>query len=244
MAERELGDFGQRERRSFPVHFEEIRDSGAGSGQFTVSGYAAVYDRLSLDLGGFKERIKPGAFDRVLGDKPKVILTWDHDSRYTLANTKNETLELRADPNGLRFWARIAPTSYAQDLRLLMERGDVDEASFVFDVDTKGQEWRTGGDGSVERDILDVRGLYDVCVTSAAAYPDATSQLVRSRALLYASKEGLIKSDTQSFVAPEAVADEEPPPPKGDSSSRKRLLALRAQSRSAATSHRIKRSSR
>lgn len=232
-----LGEFGDRERRRFPIRLEEVRDSGAGEGQFTVSGYAAVYNRLSLDLGGFKERILPGAFDRVLNESPKVLLTWDHDSRYTLANTKNSTLELTADPGGLRFWARIAPTSYANDLRLLMERGDVDEASFVFNVDSAGQEWRTSDNGDVERDISSVTGLYDVCVTSAAAYPDSSSKLLRARALLYAHNEGFIP------VAPPVEAGETSPR-KGDVSSRKRLLALRAQSRSAVTSHRIKRSSR
>lgn len=235
--EQQLGLFGGNERRTFPVVFNEVRDSGAGEGQFTISGYAAVYDRPSLDLGGFREYIRRGAFDSVLASQPRVTLTIDHDTRYTLATTKNRTLELSTDQNGLKFWARVAPTQYARDLRLLMERGDVDEASFVFEVDTAGQEWRTANDGSVERDITRVTGLHDVCVTSAAAYPDATASLVRARALLYANHQGFLPKPED--VASQDGAGDEDVSRKGTADSRKRLLTLRAKSRSAALTHPI-----
>src|SRR5262245_9503928 len=100
----------------------------------TVRGHAAVYDRTSLDLGGFRERIAKGAFTRVLNGNPDVHALWDHDTKLVLARTKNKTLELREDPVGLHFWARVADTSYAKDLRVLMERGDIDQASFGFTV--------------------------------------------------------------------------------------------------------------
>lgn len=243
-----LGTFGGNERRSFPVVFDEVRNSDAGGGQFTVGGYAAVYDSPSLDLGGFREFIKPGAFDSVLASQPRVTLTIDHDTRYTLATTKNRTLELSTDRNGLKFWARVAPTQYAQDLRILMERGDIDEASFVFNVDTQGQEWRTADDGSVERDILRVTGLHDVCVTSAAAYPDATAGLVRARALIYANHEGLLPKP-EDVASQDGAGDKSSESRKGspanseesrkgsEGQAHRRLVVLRAKSRSATLNH-------
>src|SRR5207249_1039954 len=64
--ERRFGRFGEREQREFPIDVEEVRASGAGEGQFTVRGHAAVFEQWSLDLGGFREKIDPAAFDEVL----------------------------------------------------------------------------------------------------------------------------------------------------------------------------------
>lgn len=188
--ERQFGTFGGREVRVMPITVEEIRDSGKAPGNFTVRGHAAVFSRWSLDLGGFREKIAPGAFDNVLGGNPDVHLLWDHDSRWVLGRTTNKTLELRVDPAGLHYWGRVAPTSYAADLRVLLERGDVDQASFAFTVPPEGQTWvyRTDENGQeiVERTINEVSALYDVTITAQGAYPQTDSQVVRSLAQAYA----------------------------------------------------------
>ncbi len=169
---------GTIEQRVLPIEGVEWRESGAAAGEMTVRGHAAVCDRLSLDLGGFRERIAKGAFTNVLDRGPDLHAVWDHDTRYVLARTKNRTLELREDPAGLHFWARVAPTSYADDLRVLMERGDVDGASFAFTVER--DNWEIDERENVTRTILEVRDLYDVTVCAQGAYPQADSALVRS----------------------------------------------------------------
>jgi HK97 family phage prohead protease len=63
-----------------------------------------------------------------------VHLVIDHDTRYVLARTKNNSLELREDPYGLHMWARMAKTTYAEDLAMLMEGGYVDQMSFACDI--------------------------------------------------------------------------------------------------------------
>jgi len=222
--ERRYGRFGDRERRELPLVADEVRDSGAGDGQFTIRGHAAVFNSPSLDLGGFTETIAPGAFDRVLNDNPDVWLLWDHDSRWTLARTFNKTLELRIDPRGLHYWARVAPTSYAADLRVLMERGDINQASFAFTVGA--DEWRIqeiNGEERVERTILEVNGLYDVTVTAMGAYPATDSQVVRSRAIDYAVASGRLPGGA-AVVAPQA-GETEPHRTVG-SAQRKKAAAL------------------
>ena len=49
------------ELRSVDHEAAEIRMETI-DGRDRLTGYAAVYNRLSQDLGGFVERIKPGAF--------------------------------------------------------------------------------------------------------------------------------------------------------------------------------------
>lgn len=202
------GRFGEREQRQLPIAVDEIRDSGSGGGQFTLRGHAAVFEQFSLDLGGFREKIARGAFDQVLDRNPDAWLLWDHDTRYVLARTSNKTLELRVDPRGLHYWARVAPTSYAEDLRVLMERQDIDQASFAFSV--ARDEWTIvetdDGEERVERTILEVGELYDVTVTAMGAYPQTDSQVVRERAHDYATRNGRLTGGADGDTPP-AIGD-------------------------------------
>jgi HK97 family phage prohead protease len=189
--EQRFGKFGEREVRFLPLLKDaEVRDSGAGPDQFTVRGHAAVYNRKSLDLGGFEEVIAPGAFDDALSMNPDVHLLWDHDTRYVLARTLNKTLDLRSDEEGLSYWARVAPVSYANDLRILMERGDIDQASFAFTVADDVWEVRTrGGSDLIVRTINKIDSLFDVTICAKGAYPAATSSVVRSYIRSYAESK-------------------------------------------------------
>jgi len=154
------------------VEFEASPD-GRGA---TLRGHAAVYDRLSHDLGGFRTRIARGAFDAALDANPDVHLLWDHDTRYTLARTQNKTLELRADPQGLHVWAQLAPTTYAADLGVLMARGDVDQMSFACTIGD--DEWHEDSAGDVVRTINSVEELYDVTVCAQGAFPQTDARLL------------------------------------------------------------------
>lgn len=217
--EARCGRFGERERRTMPVVVEEVRDSGAGEGQFTVKGHAAVYNRKSLDLGGFQEIIAPGAFTDALDRTPDVHLLWDHDTRFPLARTMSNKfqLELREDPRGLHYWARVAPTSFAADLRVLMEGGVIDQASFAFTVESDKWEIRNEGkpDEIVVRTVEKVRDLFDVTICAQGAYPQSDSQVVRAYALDYAESTGRLDereaaSEDAAPTAPQAETPEEP----------------------------------
>jgi uncharacterized protein len=162
-----------------PYRFEDISiselRSGPPKGGFSIRGYAAVYDALSHNLGGFREKINPGFFAGVLERNPDVHALWDHDTRYALGRTTNGTLDLRDEARGLYNWIKVAPTSYAQDLRILMDRGDIDQASFAFTVDE--DEFAVDEDDNVTRTLIKARDLYDVTVTAQGAYPQAVSEV-------------------------------------------------------------------
>jgi HK97 family phage prohead protease len=160
-------------QRVFDFEVEEVRATGDANSAYAVRGTAAVYGKWSLDLGGFRERIKRGAFDEVVSSDPHVLHLWDHDTSRVLSSTRNGTLSLDLKPGGLGYYSRVAKTSYADDLKVLLERGDINQSSFAFTVDK--DEWRIteseNGAEIVERTIVKVKELFDVTTCAMGAYP-------------------------------------------------------------------------
>lgn len=150
----------------------EVRATDGPDGSFTITGHAAVYNRASENLGGFREVIEPGAFDRVLGDDVRLLI--DHDPRLVLARTRSGTLKVGTDDRGLTISADAARTSYGMDLRAVMQRGDVDAMSFGFTV--LRDEWHIDEDGNVTRTLLEIERLWDVSVVTFPAYPQTDAQ--------------------------------------------------------------------
>lgn len=172
---------GAIERRV--AHFDEVevRDDG---GKLQFVGHAAVFDRWSEDLGGFRERIQRGAFRKVLEQDPDVRFLFNHNpdlilARSTVLNGPG-SLELREDPKGLRTYAELAPTSLATDLRTLVKTGVVSQMSFGFTMRGGKESWTENEDGTVERTIISFGGLYDVSPVTFPAYQQ-TDASMRSR---------------------------------------------------------------
>jgi HK97 family phage major capsid protein/HK97 family phage prohead protease len=181
--------------RAFPFQLEELRDSGNGiPGSYAIKGLASVYNKWSLNLGGFRERVRPGAFTRVLGEDPHVLHTWDHDTSKSLSSTRSKQfpLELKSvDKKGLGFYSRVAPTTYAQDLRLLMEGDVINQSSFAFTV--REAEWRfLEEEDMLERDIVEVDDLFDVTTCAMGAYPQTESEIA-VRSLMRGAKRTAVR---------------------------------------------------
>jgi HK97 family phage prohead protease len=139
----------------------------------TVTGYAAVFNSRSNDLGGWFEVIKPGAFAKALSSGQEVRALFNHEPNYVLGSTKSGTLRLSEDDKGLRYEVDLPRTSYASDLVSLLERGDIRGSSFAF-LPTATPTWS----GSV-REVSEVE-LYDVSIVTSPAYDAATVISVRS----------------------------------------------------------------
>jgi uncharacterized protein len=192
----------RQELRLLTLDELEWRDGQAD--EWTLEGHAAVFNQLSGDLGGFREIIEPGFFRTALRKAPDVRALINHDPNLVLARTAAGTLELREDGTGLRVRARVAKTSYANDLRLGMQRGDVDQMSFAFSLAEDGDDWAIGEDGTIVRTLRadGADQLYDVSLATYPAYagtdaairqlegdlltPDAVFHQARSRGLLAA----------------------------------------------------------
>ena len=154
----------------------ELRAAATGDGM-TFTGYAAKYDSPSLPLP-FVERIAPGAFTRSLKSRNDIKMFVNHSDLHVLASTRAKTLRLEDRPDGLFVEADLPDVTYANDLRVLIERGDVSTMSFGFS--TVRDSW---SDNGAERTLNEVR-LHEVSVvTSTAAYP-ATTASVRNLRLI------------------------------------------------------------
>lgn len=152
----------------------------AADGKATgIRGYAAKFDVLSENLGGFREQIKPGAFADVLEDDVRALL--NHDPNFVLGRTLSGTARIGQDDTGLWYEVDMPDTQTARDLMELIRRGDVSQSSFAFRVAPDGDSWDEDAEtGAVIRSITKFGRLYDVSPVTYPAYPDAT---VGTRAL-------------------------------------------------------------
>lgn len=161
----------------------ELRASGEGE-EPRISGYAAVFDVLSEDLGGFRERIRGGAFGETLKSGDQKAL-WNHDTNLVLGSVRAKTLELDEDEVGLRFVIRPPDTQAGRDALASMRRGDVDQMSFAFR--TVKDDWQQVGD-QIIRTLMEVK-LFEVSPVAFPAYPQ-TSAFVRSQFEEFRTRQG------------------------------------------------------
>lgn len=142
-----------------------------------IRGYAAVYGKLSEDLGGFREVLAPGCFDAA--DRSDVKCLFNHDMNLILGRSKTGrgTLRIGLDARGLWYEVDLPDTNAGRDLKVSLERGDVDQSSFGFAI--KEDRWTKSADGTPLRTILKVARLFDCSPVCQPAYPDTSVALVR-----------------------------------------------------------------
>ncbi len=151
------------ETRQIP--FCELRILMSGERK-QITGYAAVFNKLSEDLGGFREKIKPGAFsDAIEGSDTRAL--WNHDTNIILGRKSAGTLRLTEDKKGLAI--EIDPPSWAGPYIESIERGDVKEMSFGFIVGT--DSWAKKDEENI-RTLEKIAELPDVSPVIFPAYKD------------------------------------------------------------------------
>ncbi len=173
---------GAREQRA--AVFDDLEFRGADeSGKLKFRGHAAVFGEwteIGSYYGSFMERINRGAFRKVLNAGADVRFLINHDG-LPLARTASGTMTLQEDARGLLVNADLAPTTLAQDLAVLVERGDISQMSFGFRVGKHELE-EDGENGIVKRTITEFSDLYDVSPVTFPAY-EGTDAGMRAAAL-------------------------------------------------------------
>nr|DAD81605.1 MAG TPA: prohead serine protease [Myoviridae sp. cthmz15] len=155
----------KRQTRSLAQTFQYREDSDA----VYIEGYFAVFDSPYELWEGATEIIKPGAFDGCLSQDVRALI--NHDSTLVLGRTKAGTLELKTDSRGL--WGSIKinrDDTDAMNLYARVQRGDVDQCSFGFEIER--ETFVDLGNGTIRWEIEKVNPLYEVSVCTFPAYEE------------------------------------------------------------------------
>lgn len=175
MENNQIKDREMRQTRSIESKFNTRDD---GEGKKYIEGYFAVFNSNYQLWEGASESVAPGAFDNTLGDDVRALI--DHDSRLVLGRNTAHTLELRQDEHGLWGSVEINPNDQdALNLYARVQRGDVDQCSFGFDIVREDYEVRENGE--VHWTIREVK-LWEVSVVTFPAY-ESTSVKARAKDL-------------------------------------------------------------
>lgn len=112
------------EHRDYDIEELEVRETDGGQ---TIRGLALPFNRNSADLGGFIERIDPGAV--TLNDGTDIVMLWQHDSTDPITR-QSSGLELEVRKSGL--WFEAQATDFSDRQLDLLQRGVVKSMSFGF----------------------------------------------------------------------------------------------------------------
>ena len=133
-----------------------------------IEGYFAVFNSNYEVFKGCTESIAPGAFTDELHSDVRALI--DHDTRLVLGRTTAGTLELREDEKGLWGGITVNPKdSEAMNLYARVERGDVSQCSFGFNI--LDEEHVERDDGTHHFIIKKVK-LFEVSCCTFPAYTE------------------------------------------------------------------------
>jgi HK97 family phage prohead protease len=173
----------------------------AKKGTNGIEGHAAVFNELSQDLGGFRERVMPGAFADDLAAKPDVRALFNHDPNIIFGRTTSGTLRLEEDHAGLKFDCDMPDTTQARDVQTSIARGDISQCSFgFFVVSQKWSEEPDPADPTGQRKMLS-RELHKVKTfdVSPVTFPAYTGTDVDTRTLFPEGVPGEIRSHVKGY---------------------------------------------
>ena len=157
--------------RDFRTQFEITRDEQTPD-ERTIEGYFALYESETELWAGSYEIISKGAFENTI-QKNDIRALWNHNTQYVLGRNKNGSLQLKADDKGLFATIKLPNTQYAEDLYSLVQRGDIDQASFGFNI--IDEEMEELADGGYRWRIKDI-DLHEISVVTFPAYENTSVQ--------------------------------------------------------------------
>lgn len=142
------------------------------SPELYIEGYFAVFNTETQLWPGAFEQLDANAFAETLSNDVRALI--NHDSTLVLGRNKSGTLELKTDSRGLWGKVMINPNdSDAVNMYSRVQRGDVDQCSFGFNILQEDVEFRE--DGSVKWTIEKV-DLHEVSICTFPAYADTGVQ--------------------------------------------------------------------
>lgn len=136
-----------------------------------IEGYAIVFNKLSEDLGGFREMIMPEAVNEELINNSDIYYLYNHNNDsipLARSNHGNGSLELTIDSKGLKYRFNCINSEFYE----LVKRGDLDKSSFAFSLpkDGSGEIWEKSSEYNYVRKIVKIEQLFDCSAVLVPAY--------------------------------------------------------------------------
>lgn len=133
-----------------------------------IEGYFATFEGVYNIGPGMTESVDRHAFDEALADDIRILI--DHDTRLVIGRTSAGTAEIEVRDKGLWGRARINPNDTdAMNAHARVERGDVSQGSFGFEILEEDTEFKE--DGGIHWTIKKVR-LFELSVVTFPAYEE------------------------------------------------------------------------
>lgn len=160
-----------REYRNMKIEVREVQNPDEDEKKI-VTGYASTFEQpyMLFDGDGWEywEVVDRGAFDET--DMNDVIMQYDHRGR-VFARTRNNTLEVNPDDEGLFIEADLGGTEIGRELYEEIRGGYTDRMSFGFTVTGESEDREKDENGIVKftRHITRVGKLFDVSAVSIPA---------------------------------------------------------------------------
>jgi HK97 family phage prohead protease len=159
----ELQNNNKMETRYFNIEYKSLENNEI---QGTASSLNSAYD-----MGYFDEAIDEHAFDDA--DFSEAAALFNHDQNIVLGRVKNKTLKIEVKDKSLVYTINPPETSAAKDVMILINRGDIYQSSFAFDIKDDGDSWEVM-EGRWKRTIKKINKVYDVSPVTYPANPNTT----------------------------------------------------------------------
>ena len=141
--------------------------------EMILEGKAVAFDSMET-YDGESEVIDKHALDNC--DMSDVVLRYNHnDNQFTLARTRNKSLELDLREDGLYFKAKLIPTTTNKDAYLMVKEGLVDKCSFAFTIKKY--------DYNEKEHLLTIKEIDQMFDIAIVDFPFYTDTSVEARAL-------------------------------------------------------------
>jgi len=159
-------------KRDLKTKFKVTREA-SNPNESIIEGYFALYEQETELFEGSYEIITRGAFENTLNNDIRAL--WNHNTQFVLGRNKTGSLELKADEKGLFATIKLPNTQYASDLYELIQRGDVDQCSFGFNIPVGGETLEELASGGYRWRINEI-DLHEVSVVTFPAYENTSVQ--------------------------------------------------------------------
>jgi HK97 family phage prohead protease len=154
-------------------------------------GYAAMYGRPSVNLGGFVETLATGAFRstlaRIKAGEHDLFLLTEHTQQNVLARVSAGNLSVEEDSVGLKFTVTLPDTQLGRDVRELVQLGVLRGMSFSFSPIR--DSWPEAG----KRIVHDLTA-FEISIVSSPAYPSTSVVASRSKSDAIAWKVAALRA--------------------------------------------------